>query len=212
MSWHHGCFDQVYANGSLVVWCEENGQLPPNDEKHRMFVIGYDCGENYFRLFVSTRYLLSFAGYSDCIHIDATYKLIWNGYPGFVVGITDSERAFHPLGFGICSSESTEDFRFIFLNLAKGVEQLFGPQCKTKFLVADGSQAITCGFKEAFGYNPMRVMCWYHMITAVDKQILLVREKENRVKIREDIQHMHYALSEKEFKYLRNYFLRNGKV
>ena len=71
--------------GSLVVWCEENGQLPPNDEKHRMFVIGYDCCENYFRLFVSTRYLLSFADYSDCIHIDATYKLIWNGYPGLLL-------------------------------------------------------------------------------------------------------------------------------
>ena len=37
--------------GSLVLWCEENGQLPPNDEKHKTFVIEYNCDTNYFKLF-----------------------------------------------------------------------------------------------------------------------------------------------------------------
>ena len=51
---------------------------------------------------------------STQIHLDATYKLIWQGYPVLTIGITDSNRKFHVLGYGVTSTdENTTDFVFL---------------------------------------------------------------------------------------------------
>ena len=47
-----------------------------------------------------------------------------------------------PVGFITCDSEDTEDFSFV-LNSIK----LFDPSITPEFLLADGAEAITNGFK-----------------------------------------------------------------
>jgi hypothetical protein len=73
---------------------------------------------------------------------DATYKLIWQGYPCIVVGVVDNNKSFHPVGFIVCDGEATEDFVFVFSSLKENAEVSFEP----KFLVVDCADAITNGF------------------------------------------------------------------
>jgi hypothetical protein len=58
------------------------------------------------------------------IHADATYKLLWQGFPVLIVGTTDLDRHFHSFGMAVCSNETTQDFRFVFRGLQEGVQKL----------------------------------------------------------------------------------------
>ncbi len=66
---------------------------------------GDDDGGNKFRFFVTTKRLLFNATISNKSHADATYKLIWQGFPCLIIGTTDMIRQFHPYGFAVCSNE-----------------------------------------------------------------------------------------------------------
>ena len=61
--------------------------------------------ENKFQIFLSSVRLLNVASISLHVHADATYKLIWHGFPVLIVGTTDMKKVFHPFGLDICSNE-----------------------------------------------------------------------------------------------------------
>ena len=58
------------------------------------------------------------------MHAEATYKLIWQGFPVLVV----ESRHFHPFGIEVCSNENTEDFEFLFNSVRNGFAKIFGQQ------------------------------------------------------------------------------------
>ncbi len=90
------------------------------------------------------------ASKSTHIHADATYKLIWQGFPVLVVGTTDYDKAFHPFGLAVSSNEKTEDFEFMFKALKKGVELIGKQPLKLSALISDASMAIKNGFKNIY--------------------------------------------------------------
>ena len=45
---------------------------------------------------------------------DATYKLVFEGFPVMTVGTVDKNKSFHPFGLAVCSDEQQDDFRFLF--------------------------------------------------------------------------------------------------
>ena len=57
----------------------------------------------------------------------------------------DNNKSFHPVGFVLCDSEDTDDFSFVFDSIHS-----CDPDFKPRFLVADGAEAITQGFKVIF--------------------------------------------------------------
>ena len=63
-------------------------------------------------------------------------------------------------------------------------------------MIADAAEAITNGFKSAFGYKSndefTRIMCWAHVLKAVEKRVKDIKEKE-REEILEDIISMQTA-------------------
>ena len=59
------------------------------------------------------------------LQADATYKLIWQGNPVLIIGITDTKNQFHPILIAVCSNETHNDYHFIFSALNKGI-QLIG--------------------------------------------------------------------------------------
>lgn len=71
-----------------------------HEDCHCVFVVSFEVSDDdknpYFRFMLSTKYLLSLV--SDCkiVHADATYKLIWQGFPVLIVGTTDRDKSFHP--------------------------------------------------------------------------------------------------------------------
>lgn len=68
------------------------------------------------------------------VQTDATYKLIWQGYPVLCIGARDANYAFHSFAVAIIKKETQEDFAFIFQSIKKAV-----PEYKPSVLLADGS-------------------------------------------------------------------------
>ncbi len=144
--------------GELEQWCENNQSIPTDENES--FVISYkilyddeeyddeeyeddedveDDGGNKFRIFISSVRLLKIASMSQHIHADATYKLIWQGFPALVIGTTDLNKAFHPFGLAICSNEKTKDFQFIFCSLQISMQKINKDLLKPTALISDAA-------------------------------------------------------------------------
>jgi hypothetical protein len=115
------------------------------------FIVSYEINydePSYFCFFVSSKTLLKLALNVNHIHADATYKLIWQGYPVLVVGTIDKIRQFHPFELCICSHEQTADFVFLFEALKLGTAKEFNNQICPNTIVCDASPAIRNAFKQ----------------------------------------------------------------
>lgn len=156
----------------LEKWLQDNSVVPI--EKTEPFIVDYEIipnenqpNESQFRFMVSSRQLLELAININKIHTDATYKLIWQGFPVFPIGTTDEHRQFHMCGIDVCTTETARDFGFIFHALKKGVQNLFNITIEPDFLIADAAKAIHNGFIETFGPDKTVIMCWSHVRRAV---------------------------------------------
>ena len=58
------------------------------------------------------------------IHVDSTYKIVYQGYPLIVIGATDEDRHFHLIGFQLSDSEAQLEFEFLFNSVLKGIKDL----------------------------------------------------------------------------------------
>lgn len=79
------------------------------------------------------------ATFSDKLHADATYKLIWQGFLVLICGTTDMRRHFHPFGVGVCVNERQEDFTFIFNTIKQKALHIFNVQPDFKVLISDAA-------------------------------------------------------------------------
>lgn len=106
------------------------------------------------RFFLSTKHLLHLASqHCSLLQADATYKLVWLGFPVLIIGASDMNKVFHPFGLTLSRDEKSEDFEFIFKSLIIGIERcLFQPLGHVN-LLADAADAITNGFKNAFSHQ-----------------------------------------------------------
>ena len=90
--------------GELSDWAESRRQVPEAEDD--VFVCGFECDyEEYeaskFRICLSTKRLLKLGAKTKNVHADATYKLIWQGYPVLIVGYSDADRKFHPIALSV---------------------------------------------------------------------------------------------------------------
>ncbi|CAF1046222.1 unnamed protein product [Didymodactylos carnosus] len=132
---------KLYGNssmslGELEAWCEQKSVIPDDEDEpwvlRDKIIYGDEINddvqdgdyENKFRLFVTTKRLLFNATISHVIHANATYKLIWEGFPCLIIGTTDMIKQFHPYGFAVCSNEAEKDFEFIFMSIRDGLQDL----------------------------------------------------------------------------------------
>jgi len=178
---------------NLKNWISINSFLPDSDNKDMCFVVDHfidpltiNHSIPIFRIFVSTRRLLSYAILSDMWQVDATYKLNWQGYPLFPIGVTDMSKQFHPIGWALTSYETTEDFEFVLRALKHGISKTMEKNFMPKFIMGDAAEAIS---KAVANFNPhlKRAMCWYHMINRVDVHLSKVRDPNLKTSFRKDI-------------------------
>jgi hypothetical protein len=109
----------VVSLGDLAYLCDSLSGIPESDDEP--FVLKHDIqiddaiAENHqFRFLVTTKRLLTLLEYSSTLHTDATYKLIWQGFPVLVVGTSDRAKKFHAIGIAVTSAETEQDFVFLF--------------------------------------------------------------------------------------------------
>jgi hypothetical protein len=160
----------VISLGELEQWSIDSSAIP--DQEDEAFVVNHkivyeddydeemdeedeetesddeDTDENSFYIFISTKRLLKLASNSTKIHADATYKLIWQGFPVLIVGTTDLDRHFHPFGLAICSNETTTAFTFIFQSLLIGLTKLESTSIEPLVLISDAANSIRSAFQK----------------------------------------------------------------
>lgn len=164
--------------GTLEKWLSDNINIPT--EKTEPFVVDYQVlidekkpNESEFRFMVSSKKLLENAINIDKIHTDATYKLVWQGFPVLLVGTTDMHRQFHVIGVAVCTTETALDFAFIFGAMNKGLQQVYNAQIDLKYVICDAADSIPNGFFAVYGDDgKIVIMCWAHMRRAVAKFFL----------------------------------------
>jgi hypothetical protein len=159
----HGNSEVSYYD--LDVWCSLRSEIL--QDIHQIFVIGYSI----FRVSISTRFLLELAIRTGDLAADATYKLNFQGFPVFLIGVNDMQRVFHSTSLSICSGETADDFAFVVHSVKVMIDKLFFmsvPTYSPQILIADGAEEITNGFIAIFVLY-IRIMCWAHVIRAVER-------------------------------------------
>lgn len=198
--------------GEFEEWCQSHSVPPPITEPNQAFVVSFrtdinkDASSSTLRVFISTPRLLGMAIKNNRLHVDATYKCNFEGLPVMLVGTTDQDRHFHPIGIGVTSGETAEDYAFIFRGIVSGLEIVHGVAYRPEILIADAADAITNGFKDVFGDGLKRVYCWAHVNRAVDKKLLKIKDEETRKRIRDDIYEMQVCESELIFQTIIDLF------
>lgn len=176
--------------------------VPPEDDDIG-YVVGFDRSrpnqdEKWFRIFFSTKRLLRTALETNVLHADGTYKIIIQGFPVLVIGVTDYAKRFHLCGLAICSSESGDDFRFLFQSLSNGVQNITHNEINPRYLVADASAAITKGFNDTFENDEtIRINCFSHLMMNVDKYKF--QDTEQKSNIKNDIKKLQQSSSQSQF-------------
>lgn len=180
----------------------------PNSEEVPFMVADIDYQTLNFRFFATSIALIKKAQEAKCLCADATYKLLWQGFPVLVVGTTDLNRMFHLIGIAVCRSEKEEDFEFLFESVQKSAQKLLGCDVAPSALVCDAAAAIPNAFKKVFGDDNTVVMCWAHMLKNVQKKVAaLVAEKADQKAILADITFLQTIATVKQFEQARSLFL-----
>ena len=100
------------------------------------------------------------SSYDGCFHLDATYKLIKNGFALIVFGKTDSRHKFYSIAFGISSHEQEEDYSYFYsgLDICKSVNINFSPKYKMQDACLASYNAALSLFPEV-----KILMCYFHV-------------------------------------------------
>lgn len=110
--------------GELEAWILSLKTLP--QDPHKVFVIANEIDASdemkpAFRFAIPTKHLIGIAKDVSVVHADATYKIIWQGFPALVCGTSDKNRKFHPLCLGVTTNEQKEDFKVMFEGLKERI-------------------------------------------------------------------------------------------
>lgn len=184
--------------GALCKWLREQSNVP--SDIHSSFILNFETpsamqDELFFRFAVTTKSLLGNALKSHLIHADATYKLNWQGFPLLLFGCTDLQRKFHPISFGCCTSETTEDFTFMFNAIKEGIRTHYSQAFEPKYLMADAAAAIANGAKAVFVQIPeiTVIMCFAHVMANLEKQKVDTMDGKIKKEMLADVSSIHRA-------------------
>lgn len=175
-------------------------QIPDeDDEPYVHHEISND--DESFRFFMTTKALIKNVCHANWHNADATYKLLWQGFPVLIVGTTDYNKKFHLIGVAVSMNEKEEDFEFLFASAQKCAVKLLDFNPLPTVVVCDAAKAISNAFKSVFGDNSLVIMCWAHMRKNVkNKLTTLVKNKASRDGIIQDITFLQIIEDENNFK------------
>ena len=111
------------------------------------------------------------------LHVDGTYKLVCQGFPVLMAGLTDANHAFHPICISIVSHEDKGAYVGLLKSLKAAYHEHTNCQLAPRFVLADASPAIISAIRDIF-QGCQRAMCWAHVIRNIDKKLKLVLQQQ----------------------------------
>lgn len=168
-----------FTSADLLKWVEENSDASTLESAivAGHFVQPNEGGETKFGVVLSTPKLLQLVinepfAQGGCLHTDATYKLICQGFPVLILAISDANRRTHPVALSVTSHEDTECFEFLMQTLQQSARKLTGVTYKPRVVVGDGAKAITNAVQNVYGEGCLRAMCWAHVYRSIQRRLV----------------------------------------
>ena len=153
----------------LREWCENHAAIPEEDDD--VYVLHHEVAETRgVRVIMSTRRLLVNGSKSEVVHVDATYKLTWNGFPVLISGVTDGGRQFFPTVFAVMQGETTEDYTVLLQTMKDAVEEASGLAFRLRTVMGDCADSISAAASQVFP-DARRGYCWFHVKKALETQL-----------------------------------------
>ena len=203
-----------HESGVNLIFGSINTNLNDKDEDDKEDDENDDFGV-YFRFFVTTKRLLSIAIDKDHITTDATYKLLWLGFPVLIVGTTCKNCNYHPYGIGLASNEKTKDFQLMFEGIIHGIKNIYNCDFRPHILQADAARAITKGFEQAFNFESdteyIRLNCWSHVNRNCDHRLVCIKDTKIKDSIKADLKNIQMSHNTKTFEKLCALFIKKWK-
>ncbi|CAF0764771.1 unnamed protein product [Brachionus calyciflorus] len=171
----------------LKDWVESKSNIPESEDE--LFTVSkwlITPEKIDFKVFFTTKRLISYTRNAKFIAADATYKLTWLNYPVLLCGTTDFNKAFHPFGVMLSKHETHEEFSFMFQTIRELAQKIYSFNFDVHILLADAAMAITNGFISVFGNIEKRIVCWSHVERHI-KDNLKGIDKNTKSKIKADI-------------------------
>ncbi|RNA28508.1 hypothetical protein BpHYR1_012213, partial [Brachionus plicatilis] len=182
----------------LKNWCDSHNAIPDDlDEVFAVSEFKITPDELTFKIFLTTKRLISFT--TKCKHIatDATYKLLWLNFPVLLCGTNDSDNTFHPFGVLLSRYETESEFAYMFRTCKNLSFELYGHDLDPSVLLADAAGAITNGFKSVFRLEK-RIVCWAHVERKIDENLKGV-DKDSKVQIKTDFKSIQGGVQQRLF-------------
>lgn len=180
---------------------EQGKPVVGNGSEERPFVIGLTTKTLMLRLMrPPDNYIL---------HVDATYKLNYRGYPVLVVGISDRSRRFHLVALYIVSGETQEIIQPMLMALRRLYCWLTGRDLVVRYAMADADKAQYNALNVVFGDNPQfqSLMCFFHVMEKVYKAIKQFPSFVSS-NITHDLYDLHFTRTHLDFTRMRDALLR----
>lgn len=180
----------------LAEWCEEKS-VPPEDP-NQVYVLKHVIDVSLGRVCVvmSTKALQGVAKNAQIVHTDATYKLMWQGFPAILASVSDEKRQVFPVAFAVSSGETADDYEMVLRAMKEGVETTSGEPFQPRVVVADAAEAITLAAERVFP-QALRRVCWFHVRKSAEKY--LRKENEIRSSCLADLRVLQLATSAEQF-------------
>lgn len=179
------------TSADLKQFCLEHCSMPGDLDK--AYVFSFDLADEelckdlpVFRVLFSTRRLLQTGLQGRYWHVDATYKIVWQGYPVLVLGTCDQAKQFHPITFMLAQGETEEDYTYLLRKTRFVLQNISDCSVQPDAVIADGAAVITNAVTNVFGDTVGRGMCWAHCIRKVDERLRSVSSPHKEA-LREDI-------------------------
>eukprot|EP00033_Pygsuia_biforma_P002545 GCRY01002816.1.p1 GENE.GCRY01002816.1~~GCRY01002816.1.p1 ORF type:complete len:651 (-),score=19.77 GCRY01002816.1:224-2116(-) len=202
------CGGNMELLSGIHSWIVEHS-YSPNIDDDCAFVLHHQLGdgtENRPLLIVlSTKRLLEIPvlqatyGVSPFVAIDATYKLVWNGFPFLVLGTHDVKGHFRAIATAISSNEKEESF-VAFLNAVKNaIFEFHSFNWEAQVAISDAASSIRNALKRVFS-NIRIGMCWFHVCQNVKERLkTLLPDEATRQVVKSNIYLLHCCHTKEEF-------------
>ena len=130
-------------------------------------IVGDGNPNNHLSIMMTSKALIKRVEETGVFHVDCTYKLIKNGFPVLIFGISDIKGQFHPIAYNITSHEDENDFANFFNGLKDLVGSL-GLAFNPRFFMQDTCDASYNATKKCFP-NVEILMCYFHVCENIRK-------------------------------------------
>jgi len=112
-------------------------------------------------------------------HVDATYKLLQNGFSLLTLGTENRSHNMRPIAIAISAHEDSNSYARFLTRIKENLEAIFDYEWKPVFAVSDAADSISKALVKTFP-GIIHIRCYFHTVKAVYEKITRWKDVEEK--------------------------------